>query len=323
MSGHQPRKRFGQNFLVSPGIIRKIIDAVAPRAGDTVVEIGPGLGALTEPLLERLDHLHVVEIDRDLIERLRQRFSATRLTIHAGDALEFDFGALAAAGPPQGGESPPVGGSERSARGGASFAAGPPQGGESPPVTASGDFMGGGEHDERGGALLAAGSLKIVGNLPYNISSPLLFHLAEYAAVVSEMHFMLQKEVVDRMVAAPGGGDYGRLSVMLQYRYDMERLFIVPPGSFNPAPKVDSAVVRMIPLKVGVGGTALDDVLFARLVKAAFSQRRKMLRNTLKEFGGEALLEAQGFAPTARAETLAVADFVRLANVLTAQTQTK
>ncbi|MDO8958686.1 MAG: 16S rRNA (adenine(1518)-N(6)/adenine(1519)-N(6))-dimethyltransferase RsmA [Rhodocyclaceae bacterium] len=261
--GHQARKRFGQNFLVSPGVIRKIIDAVAPRPGDTVVEIGPGLGALTEPLLERLDHLHVVEIDRDLIACLRERFPAERLTIHEGDALEFDFGALKSDGP-----------------------------------------------------------LKIVGNLPYNISSPLLFHLAEYADLVSEMHFMLQKEVVDRMVAAPGG-DYGRLSVMLQYRYSMERLFIVPPGSFNPAPKVDSAVVRMIPRKVGAGETALDETLFARLVQAAFSQRRKMLRNTLKEFGGESLLEAQGIAPTARAETLAVADFVRLANVLAAQTQTK
>jgi len=263
MTAHQPRKRFGQNFLVSPGVIDKIVEAIAPRAGDTVVEIGPGLGALTEPLLERIKHLHVVEIDRDLIERLRQRFPPERLTIHAGDALAFDFGALKSDGP-----------------------------------------------------------LKIVGNLPYNISSPLLFHLADYADVVSEMHFMLQKEVVDRMVAAPGG-DYGRLSVMLQYRYSMERLFIVPPGAFNPAPKVDSAVVRMIPLKVGAGETALDESLFARLVQAAFSQRRKMLRNTLKEFGGESLLEARGIAPTARAETLAVADFVRLANVLAAQTQTK
>ncbi|MDP1957059.1 MAG: rRNA adenine dimethyltransferase family protein, partial [Rhodocyclaceae bacterium] len=171
------------------------------------------------------------------------------------------------------------------------------------------------------GALATAGPLKIVGNLPYNISSPLLFHLAEYADVVIEMHFMLQKEVVDRMVAAPGG-DSGRLSVMLQYRYSMERLFVVPPGSFNPAPKVDSAVVRMIPRKVGAGETATDLALFARLVQAAFSQRRKMLRNTLKEFGGESLLEAQGIAPTARAETLAVGDFVRLANVLAAQ-QTK
>jgi 16S rRNA (adenine1518-N6/adenine1519-N6)-dimethyltransferase len=265
IQGHQARKRFGQNFLVSPGVIHKIIDAVAPRAGDTLVEIGPGLGALTAPLLERIDHLHVVEIDRDLIARLRQQFPAERLTIHAGDALEFDFGALKEAGP-----------------------------------------------------------LKIVGNLPYNISSPMLFHLADYANQVSEMHFMLQKEVVDRMVAAPGSGDFGRLSVMLQYRYFMERLFIVPPGSFNPAPKVDSAVVRMIPKKVGMtegnpsgtGGTAVNEELFARLVMAAFSQRRKMLRNTLKDFGGEALLEAQGIAPTARAETLAVTDYVNLTNVL-------
>jgi 16S rRNA (adenine1518-N6/adenine1519-N6)-dimethyltransferase len=257
VQGHQARKRFGQNFLVSPGVIRKIIDAVNPRAGDTVVEIGPGLGALTAPLLERLDHLHVVEIDRDLIARLRERYPPERLIIHEGDALAFDFGALKAAGP-----------------------------------------------------------LKIVGNLPYNISSPLLFHLAAYADRVAEMHFMLQKEVVDRMVAAPGSGDYGRLSVMLQYRFWMERLFVVPPGSFNPAPKVDSAVVRLIPLKVGAGGTAHDEALFARLVAAAFSQRRKMLRNTLKAFGGESLLAQQGIAPTARAEELAVADYVRLANAL-------
>ena len=260
LDGHHARKRFGQNFLVSPGVIRKIVEAVAPRVGDTVVEIGPGLGALTSPLLEKLDHLHVVEIDRDLIARLRERYAAERLTIHEGDALKFDFGALKAGGP-----------------------------------------------------------LKIVGNLPYNISSPLLFHLAEYGERVAEMHFMLQKEVVDRMVAAPGTSDYGRLSVMLQVRFYMERLFIVPPGSFNPAPKVDSAVVRMIPLpppKVDADGTLIGPELFARLVAAAFSQRRKMLRNTLKEFGGEALLEAQGLAPTARAEELAVADYVRLSNAL-------
>jgi 16S rRNA (adenine1518-N6/adenine1519-N6)-dimethyltransferase len=259
MSSHQARKRFGQNFLVAPGIIRSIVDAVAPRADDTVVEIGPGLGALTAPLLERIDHLHVVEIDRDLIARLRQQYPPERLTVHAGDALAFDFGALKATGP-----------------------------------------------------------LKIVGNLPYNISTPLLFHLTESAEQVSEMHFMLQKEVVDRMVAEPGTGDYGRLSVMLQYRYDMERLFSVPPESFHPAPKVDSAVVRLIPKKVGAGGTALDEALFGRLVMASFSQRRKMLRNTLKEFGGEAMLEAEGIVPTARAETLPVSDYIRLANALAA-----
>jgi len=178
VDGHTARKRFGQNFLVSASVIRKIIDAVAPCAGDTVVEIGPGLGALTGPLLERIDHLHVVEIDRDLIARLRSRFPPERLSIYQGDALEFDFGAL--------------------------------------------------KRD---------GRLKIVGNLPYNISSPLLFHLADYAEQVHDMHFMLQREVVDRMVATPGGGDFGRLSVMLQYRFDMERLFIVPPDSFNPPPK--------------------------------------------------------------------------------------
>jgi len=256
LEGHRARKRFGQNFLVSPGVVRRIVAAVAPRAGDTVVEIGPGLGALTGPLLERLDRLHVVEIDRDLVARLRERFPPERLVIHEGDALKFDFGALKGEGP-----------------------------------------------------------LKIVGNLPYNISSPLLFRFASFADAIAEMHFMLQKEVVDRMVAAPGG-DYGRLSVMLQYRFRMERLFVVPPGAFDPPPKVDSAVVRMIPLKVGAGMTASDEALFAKLVAAAFAQRRKMLRNTLREFGGEEFLAAQGIAPTARAEELSVADYIRLTNAL-------
>ena len=260
IDGHDARRRFGQNFLVSDGVIRKIVDAIAPRASDTVVEIGPGLGALTGPLLERLDHLHVVEIDRDLIARLRARFPPERLTIHEGDALEFDFGALA-----------------------------------------------------------SGGRLKIVGNLPYNISSPLLFHLAQYADRVHDMHFMLQKEVVDRMVAAAGTKDYGRLSVMLQYRFHLERLFVVPPGAFNPPPKVDSAVVRLIPIgvtEVGARGTARRPDLFAVLVAAAFSQRRKMLRNTLRELLGEREIAALGISPTARAETLSVADFVKLANRL-------
>ncbi|MBI5897608.1 MAG: 16S rRNA (adenine(1518)-N(6)/adenine(1519)-N(6))-dimethyltransferase RsmA [Rhodocyclales bacterium] len=260
VDGHDARRRFGQNFLVSDGVIRKIIDAIAARADDTVVEIGPGLGALTAPLLERVAQLHVVEIDRDLIARLRQRFPPERLRIHEGDALEFDFAALK-----------------------------------------------------------GEGRLKIVGNLPYNISSPLLFHLVRYAALVCDMHFMLQKEVVDRMVAVPGSKDFGRLSVMLQYRFHMERLFVVPPGSFNPPPKVDSAIVRMIPIdfaKVGAGDTASDDSLFAKVVANAFSQRRKMLRNTLREFFTEDEIAAQGIAPTARAEDLAVADYVRLANRL-------
>jgi 16S rRNA (adenine1518-N6/adenine1519-N6)-dimethyltransferase len=260
VEGHHARRRFGQNFLVSDGVIRKIIEAVAPRAGDTVVEIGPGLGALTEPLLERIDHLHVVEIDRDLIARLRQRFPPDRLSIHEGDALEFDFGSL---------------------------------------------------KDD--------GRLKILGNLPYNISSPLLFHLVRFAPLVHDMHFMLQREVVDRMVAEPGSKDFGRLSVMLQYRYHMERLFIVPPGSFNPPPKVDSAIVRMIPVdmsKVGADETARKPELFARVVTTAFSQRRKMLRNTLRDLIAEPQLAALGIKPTARAEDIPVADYVRLANFL-------
>ena len=268
LRGHVARKRFGQNFLVSTAIIQEIVDAIAPRAGETVVEIGPGLGALTEPLLNRIDHLQVVEIDRDLIARLRQRWPAERLTVHEGDALDFDFSALKRAGP-----------------------------------------------------------LRIVGNLPYNISSPLLFHLSESAAVVHDMHFMLQKEVVDRMVAEPGSSDFGRLSVMLQYHYHMECLFTVPPDAFEPPPKVMSAIVRLIPRdkkKVGAGDTAQsadndtarDEALFARIVAAAFGQRRKMLRNTLRGCIGEAGLIALGISPTARAEELAVGDYVRLANAL-------
>jgi len=254
--GHTARKRFGQNFLVSPGIVRRIVEAIAPRPGDLVVEIGPGLGALTAPLLERVDRLHVVEIDRDLIARLKEDWPPERLAIHEGDALEFDFAALG----------------------------------------------------ER---------LRIVGNLPYNISTPPLFHLAGYATRVRDMHFMLQKEVVDRMAADPGSGDYGRLSVMLQYRFDIERLFVVPPGAFNPPPKVDSAIVRLIPKKLGAGDTANSEETFARVVTAAFSQRRKMLRNTLRELMDEDGLAALGVKPTARAEELSVADYVRLANALT------
>ncbi|MDD5249628.1 MAG: 16S rRNA (adenine(1518)-N(6)/adenine(1519)-N(6))-dimethyltransferase RsmA [Rhodocyclaceae bacterium] len=249
---HRARKRFGQNFLVSPGIIRNIVDAIAPRPHDIVVEIGPGLGALTTPLSARVDRLHVVEIDRDLIARLHDNYSPDKLVIHEGDALEFDFGSLGS-------------------------------------------------------------DLRIVGNLPYNISTPLLFHLAGYAAQVRDMHFMLQKEVVDRMVAAPGGADYGRLSVMLQYRFDMERLFIVPPGAFNPAPKVDSAIVRLQPLPTA-DLLARDDAMFARIVQAAFSQRRKMLRNTLRDYFSEEALTALGIKPTARAEELPVAAYVALAN---------
>ncbi|GAB2180155.1 16S rRNA (adenine(1518)-N(6)/adenine(1519)-N(6)) -dimethyltransferase RsmA [Denitratisoma sp. agr-D3] len=260
MKGHIPRKRFGQNFLNSPGVIRKIVDAIAPRRDDLMVEIGPGLAALTEPLTEMLDHLHVVEIDRDLIAGLKENFPREKLTIHEGDALKFDFGQLAAA----------AGGGKR---------------------------------------------LRVVGNLPYNISSPLLFHLTDFADQVEDMHFMLQKEVVDRMAAEPGSGEFGRLSVMLQYRYWIERLFIVPPGAFTPPPKVDSAIVRLIP-KPAAHMQTCDVALLGSVVTAAFSQRRKMLRKNLKEVTGEALLEQAGIAPTARAEDVPVEDWVRLVNLL-------
>lgn len=254
---HVARKRFGQNFLNSPGVIRKIIDAIAPRPQDLMVEIGPGLAAITEPLTQALDTLHVVEIDRDLIAGLKERFPPEKLAIHEGDALAFDFGQLAQ----------------------------------------------------------CPGTLRVVGNLPYNISSPLLFHLATFAPQVKDMHFMLQKEVVDRMVADPGSGEFGRLSVMLQYRFWMERLFIVPPGAFTPAPKVDSAIVRLIPKPTEML-TVRDEAVFAQIVTAAFGQRRKMLRNNLREFFTEEALTALGVAPTARAETLPVEDFVRLANAV-------
>lgn len=257
---HIPRKRFGQNFLNSPGVIRKIVDAINPKADDLMVEIGPGLAALTEPLMEYVKPLHVVEIDRDLIAGLKQRFSPEQLVIHEGDALAFDFSSLC----------------------------------------------------------VDARPLRVVGNLPYNISSPLLFHLAAYADKVRDMHFMLQKEVVDRMAAEPGSGEFGRLSVMLQYRFYVERLFIVPPGAFTPPPKVDSAIVRLIP-KAAEHMEACDVALLGKVVTAAFSQRRKMLRNTLKELASEALLEEVGIKPTARAEDIPMEAYVRLTNRLAGQ----
>ncbi|THF65870.1 16S rRNA (adenine(1518)-N(6)/adenine(1519)-N(6))-dimethyltransferase RsmA [Pseudothauera nasutitermitis] len=252
---HRARKRFGQNFLSDPNIIRKIVEAIRPQADDRVVEIGPGLGALTEPLLERLAHLHVVEIDRDLIARLHERWPAERVTVHEGDALKFDFGALADGGK----------------------------------------------------------ALRVVGNLPYNISTPLLFHLAGFAGAVRDMTFMLQKEVVMRMVAEPGSDEYGRLSVMLQYRFRMGRLFDVPPGAFRPAPKVMSSIVRMVPLPPEAL-LADDEELLGRIVAAAFGQRRKTLRNTLRDYLGEADFAALGLDAGLRAERLGVADYVAIAN---------
>jgi 16S rRNA (adenine1518-N6/adenine1519-N6)-dimethyltransferase len=249
---HTPRKRFGQNFLHDPYFIRRCLEAIGPQPNDRMVEIGPGLGALTEPLLTTLEHLHVVEIDRDLIARLRTRFPAERLTIHEGDALRFDFGTL---GP----------------------------------------------------------GLRVVGNLPYNISTPLLFHLSGFAAQIRDLHFMLQKEVVERMVAAPSTPEYGRLSVMLQYRFGMEHLFNVPGGAFQPAPKVTSAFVRTYPL-TPLPWPAHDEAIFASIVRSAFSTRRKTLRNTLRPYLEAADIESLGIDATLRAENLGVEEFVRIAN---------
>ncbi len=261
---HVARKRFGQNFLVDRAVIEAIVRAIDPRPDDLMVEIGPGLAALTAPLIEARDThrigirvakpLQVVELDRDLAAKLRQRFDAARLVVHEADALAFDFASLVD------GERP---------------------------------------------------SLRVVGNLPYNISTPLLFHLLEVADRVVDQHFMLQKEVVARMVAEPGTSDFGRLSVMLQVRYDMESLFDVPPTAFDPPPRVTSAIVRMRPRPTSAL-TIRDPARFAAIVLAAFGQRRKMLRNSLASHG-EAM-EAVGIAPTARAEEIAPQTWIALAN---------
>jgi len=255
---HRARKRFGQHFLHDRGIIQRILAALAPQPGDIIVEIGPGLGALTRPLLEHCAPLHVVELDRDLAARLRAEFPPERLVVHEADALKFDFRALAG--------------------------------------------------DRR---------LRIVGNLPYNVSTPLLFHLLDQADCISDMLFMLQKEVVERMAATPGSKDYGRLSVMLQWRLQVEKLFDVRPGAFTPPPKVDSAVVRLTPHAAPL--VAVDDAdALARVVRAAFSQRRKTLRNTLRGLLTPEALQALDIDPTRRAETLSLAEFARLANSLAA-----
>jgi len=256
MQGHHARKRFGQHFLADGHYVARIIDAIAPRRGDNLIEIGPGFGALTRPLLERTGRLAAIEIDRDLAARLAAEFSPDRLALHVVDALAFDFATLG----------------------------------------------------ER---------LRVVGNLPYNISSPLLFHLARYESRLADVHVMLQREVVARMAAAPATADYGRLTVMLQARFAVRRLFVVPPGAFSPAPKVDSAVARLVPLREARPVIA-DEALFARAVAAAFAQRRKTLRNALSAVCDERALRAAAIDPAARGETLAVADFVRLANTLAA-----
>jgi 16S rRNA (adenine1518-N6/adenine1519-N6)-dimethyltransferase len=253
---HIPRKRFGQNFLTDRAILDHIIRAINPQPGDLMVEIGPGLGAMTRLLMASLDHLHAVEVDRDLVQHLEKTLDRAKLNIHQRDALQFDFSELAAG------------------------------------------------QDKK---------LRVVGNLPYNISSPLLFHLAQFVPIVLDQHFMLQKEVVERMVAGPGSKTYGRLSVMLQWRYQMELLFIVPPEAFDPPPKVESAIVRMIPIAEPL---ACDASALERVVTQAFSQRRKVIRNCLSGMFKENELIDAGVDPQTRPETIPLEQYVTLARRL-------
>ncbi len=240
------RRRFGQHFLHDPGVLKRIVEAIAPASGDAIVEIGPGEGALTRPLLERIGHLTAIEIDRDLAARLAGEFASQRLSVVTADVLDFDFSAL-------------------------------------PP------------------------GLRIVGNLPYNISTPILFHLARYADRVRDMHFMLQREVVQRMVAKHSTPDYGRLSVMLQTRFRMHKLFNVAPGAFRPPPKVDSAVVRLVPI---AERSDWDQAVLEKIVREAFSARRKTLRNALPLKPGD--YEELGIDPKLRPENLSPADYLRI-----------
>jgi 16S rRNA (adenine1518-N6/adenine1519-N6)-dimethyltransferase len=275
---HRARRRFSQNFLRDPAAIGRIVEAIAPRPGDFLVEIGPGRGALTAPLLERCGRLTAVEIDRDLARMLERRFEGQGLTLLCADALRIDWSAFALRAS-----------ADRPASTPGTAAAGPPAEARS-----------------------AKAGLRIVGNLPYHISTPLLFAWLPIAAQVADQHLMLQKEVVDRIVAPPGGRDYGRLSVMLQFRYRTERLFDVAPGAFVPAPKVRSAVIRMVPRPPAELAVA-DVAAFARVVTAAFGQRRKTLRNALASVLDEPALRRADVDPGARAETLDVAAFARLA----------
>ena len=286
---HIARKRFGQHFLTDRGIIEDIIHAIDPKLGDPMVEIGPGLAAMTQPLVERLGHLTVIELDRDLAKQLRAH---PQLTVVESDVLRVDFRALAA----------DICGAK--SVGAIDSSAGPPQARSAP---------------SGGSALHAVKSvgalkLRVVGNLPYNISTPILFHLLDVVDVIEDQHFMLQKEVIDRMVARPSTSDYGRLSVMLQWRYAMANVLFVPPQSFDPPPRVNSAVVRMVPHAEPV---ALEVRLLSEVVQVAFSQRRKLLRHTLgrwldeREFGGE-------FNVQRRAEEVPVNEYLALVQTLTA-----
>jgi len=257
MSGaHRPRKRFGQHFLTDSGLIHDIVQAIGAESTDTLVEVGPGQGAITEPLLQSGAELHAIEFDRDLAARLRERYRHhQQFHLHEADALQFDVKPLGQA-------------------------------------------------------------LRVIGNLPYNISTPLLFHLLESVEHIADMHFMLQKEVVERMAAEPGSKRYGRLTVMLGAHLQIEALFDVPPEAFTPPPKVMSAVVRLEPRRQPLD--IRNQTMLQTVVRQAFSQRRKTLRNTLRDYVDEAALEAAGIDPNARAETVPVENWVTLSNWLAA-----
>ena len=255
---HKPRKRFGQNFLHDAGIIHQIVFAISPKKDENIVEIGPGKGAITGPVLEETGKIQVVELDRDLIPLLEENLEGKgELTVHSADALKFDFSQLSKA-----------------------------------------------DHD-----------LRIIGNLPYNISTPLLFHLTSFLPKIKDMHFMLQKEVVDRMVAEPNSKAYGRLGVILQYYCRVEKLFIVKPGAFFPPPKVDSAIVRLIPHKKPPVEVK-DEAVFAKVLTQCFRMRRKTLRNNLKETLTEEEIESVGINPGCRSETLTIEQFAALGNLV-------
>lgn len=270
-SGHQARKRFGQNFLQDPSIILQIIDAIHPTENECLIEIGPGRGALTQAILNKVSHLDVIELDRDLVQWLTEKYKS-KLTIHAQDVLKFDFKAWMA--------------NQKSI-----------------------------EREETKSSSKKQDKIRIVGNLPYNISTPIIFHLVNFCPIIQDMHFMLQKEVVDRIVATPGSKAYGRLSVMVQYFCKPSFLFLVPPEAFIPQPKVMSAFLRLQPFE-DLPFKAQNFDNFSALTKAAFQFRRKTLQNSLKSFLKPEDFLKQQIDPQARAETLSVQDFVALSNLL-------